>query len=66
VISSENEKLYAQATGERKVEIFPEKEHTFSIPAFNAKITFNQATDSTFSDITVLLEGNELKGTKKK
>jgi hypothetical protein len=64
-VSSENGKLFAQASGEKKVEIFPEEEHTFSIPAFNAKITFIQAADSAFSEITVLLEGNKLKGTRK-
>lgn len=64
-ITAEDGKLYVQASGEKKVEIFPEKEHTFSIPAFNAKITFNQAPDSTFSNIIVLLEGTELKGSRK-
>ncbi|QHT67040.1 hypothetical protein GXP67_10470 [Rhodocytophaga rosea] len=64
-ITTENGKLFAQATGERVVEIFPEKEHTFSIPAFNAKITFIPTADSTFTEITILLEGNELKGVRK-
>jgi hypothetical protein len=64
-VTLEDGKLFAQASGEKKVEILPEKDHTFSVPAFNAKITFIQAADSAFSEITVLLEGNKLKGTRK-
>lgn len=66
VITSENGKLYAQATDEKKVEIFPEKGHTFSVPAFKATLSFIQADDSTFSGISILLEGNMLKGIRKK
>jgi hypothetical protein len=63
-ITQENGKLFAQAKGERKVEIYPEKENSFDVPAFNAKITFTGEPDSAFSDITVWLEGSELKGSK--
>jgi hypothetical protein len=63
-ITQENGKLFAQAKGERKVEIYPEKENSFDVPAFNAKITFTGEADSAFSDVTVWLEGNELKGKK--
>ena len=63
-ITQENGKLFAQAKGERKVEIYPEKENSFNVPAFNAKITFTGEADSVFSDIAVLLDGTELKGKK--
>ncbi len=63
-ITAEEGKLYAQATGERKVEIYPEKENTFNVPAFNAKITFTDEGSEAFSGITVWLNGGELKGRK--
>lgn len=63
-ISEENGKLFAQASGEQKVEIYPDTAHTFNVPAFNAKIVFAPDTGSTFSGITVWLEGNGLKGKK--
>jgi hypothetical protein len=61
-ITQENGKLFAQATGEQKVEIYPEKENTFNVPAFNAKITFTNQSDEGFSGITVLLDGTMLEG----
>jgi outer membrane lipoprotein-sorting protein len=64
-ITQEGGKLFAQATGERKVEIYPEKENTFNVPAFNAKITFNEPSGDAFSGISVWLDGAELKGIKK-
>lgn len=64
-VTQENGKLFVQATGERKVEVYAEKENTFDVPAFNAKITFTQQADSAFKGITVLLDGNELQGLKK-
>jgi outer membrane lipoprotein-sorting protein len=65
-ITQENGKLYAQAKGERKVEIYPEKENIFNVPAFNAKIAFTDPSEDGFSGITVLLDGSELKGKKEK
>jgi hypothetical protein len=63
-ITQENGKLFAQAKGERKVEIYPEKDNSFNVPAFNAKITFNDQSDNAFSGISVWLDGNELIGKK--
>jgi hypothetical protein len=65
-VTEENGKLFAQAKGERKVEIYPEKENTFNVPAFNAKATFTDLSDGNFSGITVLIDGGELKGKKEK
>lgn len=64
-VTHEDGKLFAQATGEQKVQIYPEKDHIFSVPAFNASITFTRQADSTFSGIIVLLDGKQLKGNRK-
>lgn len=63
-ITRENKQLFAQATGERKVEIYPEAKDKFAVPAFNASILFNKDEAGTVTGITVFLEGNELAGKK--
>lgn len=63
-ITQEGGKIYAQATGERKVEIFPEDKNTFRVPAFNAILTFTSQKDKMFSGITVRLDSNIFEGKK--
>jgi hypothetical protein len=65
-VTQENGKLFAQAKGEQKVEIYPEKDNTFNVPAFNAKATFTDPSEESYYGITILLDGNELKGKKEK
>ncbi len=64
VITRENSQLYAQATEEKKVEIYPESNDKFAVPAFNASVLFNRDQAGTVTGITVFLEGNELPGKK--
>jgi TPR repeat protein len=64
LITQEDGKLYVQATGERKVEIYPQGENSFNVPAFNALITFKDSSGKSFSEITILLNGAELIGKK--
>ncbi|MDO1447202.1 hypothetical protein Q0590_13110 [Rhodocytophaga aerolata] len=64
LITQENGKLYVQATGERKVEMYLQGENSFNVPAFHALITFKALADSSFSDIRILLNGTEFIGKK--
>jgi erythromycin esterase-like protein len=64
VITKENSQLYAQASGEKKVEIYPETKDKFAVPAFNASILFKKDDAEKVTGITVFLEGNELAGIK--
>ena len=64
VITRENSQLYAQATGQKKVEIYPESNDKFAVPAFNSGILFKKNDSGAVTGITVFLEGNELTGTK--
>jgi serine-type D-Ala-D-Ala carboxypeptidase/endopeptidase len=64
VITQENGKLYAQASGEQHVEIYPESDNTFLAPTFNAKITFKNQSGTIVARITILLGGAMLEGEK--
>ena len=55
-ITREGDRLFAQATGQPKFQIFPESEHDFFLKVVDAQITFE--TDSTGRAISLTLHQN--------
>ena len=58
-ITSENDKLFAMATGEQKYEIFPLSDTTFLVKELNAKITFLQEAGAAAGKIMVEIGGQK-------
>ncbi len=54
----ENDRFYAQATGQRRVEIYPWAEDAFSCPIADAKLTFHRDADGSVRRLT-LRQGGE-------
>ena len=52
-ITQDNNSLYAQITGQPKLEIFPSDENVFFYKDVNAQLTFNTADDGTVQSVTI-------------
>lgn len=64
-ITVENDKLFGQATGQGKFELFAEKEHVFFLKVVDAKIQFNQDEKGAVTGLTLFQNGQEVPGKKK-
>ncbi len=56
----EGDRLFTQATGQPKFEVFPESDRKFFIKAFDAQITFDTAVDGRSPGITLHQGGRDL------
>lgn len=63
-ITVEDGKLMAQATGQDKFEVFPEKEDLFFYKAVDAQIKFEKDANGKVTGLVVYQNGMELKGQK--
>jgi D-alanyl-D-alanine-carboxypeptidase/D-alanyl-D-alanine-endopeptidase len=57
-ISTENGHLYSQATGQARVEIFPESENEFFLTVVNAQITFEKDSNGTVTGLILHQNGD--------
>ena len=64
VITHEGDKLFGQPKGESKEELQPQDDGTFLVTNVNAVVTFVRDDKGKVTDISVKLEGQELKGKK--
>lgn len=64
VISVANGHIYAQATGQSKLEIFAEKEDLFFLKVVEAQIRFNRDENKKINSLVLLQNGNETEGQK--
>lgn len=64
VITHEGDKLFGQPKGESKEELQPQDDGTFLVTNVNAVVTFVRDDKGKVTDISVKLDGQELKGKK--
>jgi Domain of unknown function (DUF3471) len=64
VITHEGDKLFGQPKGESKEELQPQDDGTFKVTNVNAIVTFVRDDKGKVTDISVKLNGEELKGKK--
>ena len=65
-ITTENGKLYSQATGQDKAEIFPEADYKYFLKVVNAQLEFTADKKGNVDTLTLLQGGQKMPGTKKK
>ena len=65
-ITTKGEKIYAQATGQQRFEIFPESEDAFYLKAVEARTVFTRGEDGTVKSMTLFQNGQEVPGVKMK
>jgi hypothetical protein len=58
-VTREGDRLFTQATGQAKFEVFPESDRTFFVKAFDAQITFDPPVDGRSPGITVRQGGRD-------
>lgn len=63
-ISVENGKIYEQATGQARLEIFPWKEDLFFLKAVEAEIRFERNDKKEITSLVLLQNGREIQGKK--
>jgi len=61
-ITTENDKLYAQLGGQQKVEMSPIAEDEFLVRVADARVKFIKDEKGEFNQLTVIQNGQELKG----
>ena len=66
VVSREKDKFYAQATGQPKVEIFPESENKFFLKVVDAQITFEKDEYGNVSSLFLHQAGKDMPAKKVK
>ena len=64
IISTEKDKIYAQATGQEKFEIFAEKEDLFFLKVVEAKVKFIKDEKGTVKSLILYQNGREMEGAK--
>lgn len=63
-ITVDGEQIFAQATGQPRIEIFPESETTYYVKVVDAKITFNKDEEGRCYGLTLFQNGREIKAQK--
>ncbi|HYR28260.1 MAG TPA: serine hydrolase, partial [Thermoanaerobaculia bacterium] len=61
-VTREGDRLFTQATGQPKIEIFPESDRKFFVKAFDAQVTFDAAVDGRSPGITLHQGGRDAPG----
>lgn len=64
-VTTEDGKLFTQATGQPKLQVFPEAEDTFFLKVVAAKLVFGRDDSGKVIDVTLYQGGQEIKGMKK-
>lgn len=64
-VTTEDNKLYAQATGQPQFQVFPESKDTFFLKVVAAKLVFSRDDNGKIIDVTLHQGGQEMKGVKK-
>lgn len=64
-VTTKDDKLFAQATGQPQFEVFPEAEDTFFLKVVAAKLVFGRNDSGQVTDVTLHQGGQEMKGAKK-
>ncbi len=64
VITHEGDKLFGQPPGDSKEELKPEDDGTFTVSNVNAKLTFVRDDKGKVVELTISLNGQEMKGKK--
>ncbi|WP_188439247.1 serine hydrolase [Planktosalinus lacus] len=64
VVTTKDDRIFAQATGQPQFEIFAENENTFFLKVVEAKVTFNKNPDGTVKSLTLFQGGQEMEGKK--
>ena len=59
-VTREGDRLFTQATGQPKFEVFPESDRKFFVKAFEAQITFDAAVDVHSPGITLHQGGRDM------
>ncbi|MEO0571780.1 MAG: serine hydrolase [Bacteroidota bacterium] len=63
-VTVEDDQIFAQATGQPKIEIFAEKEDLFFLKVVSAQLIFQRAEDNKITSVTLLQGGQEMSGKK--
>lgn len=63
-IKIEEDRIFAQATGQPQIEIFAENEYSFFLKVVDAQIVFNLDADGSTTSLTLFQGGQEIKGEK--
>lgn len=64
VVTTQDNRIFAQATGQPQFEIFAENENTFFLKVVDAKVTFNKNPDGTVKSLTLFQGGQAIEGKK--
>ncbi len=64
IVTKENNRLFAQATGESKTELFPESETKYLVPEFGVEITFINDDKGEVTGLIVHFGGEDHRGGK--
>jgi len=64
-ITTKDDKLFIQATGQPQFQVFPEAVDTFFLKVVAAKLVFGRNDTGNVSDVTLHQNGQEMKGMKK-
>lgn len=63
-ITTQGDRIFAQATGQPQFEIFAESETTFFLKVVEAKVVFNKNPDGSIKSLTLFQGGQEMEGLK--
>jgi len=63
-VTKENEQIYVQATGQSKIEIFPEKKDEFFMKAADIQITFIRAEEGAVTELVIHQSGRDVPAKK--
>lgn len=64
VVTTQDNRIFAQATGQPQFELFAESENTFFLKVVEAKVTFNKNPDGSIKSLTLFQGGQEIEGIK--
>jgi hypothetical protein len=64
-VTREDGRLFAQATGQSRFELFAESETEFFLKVVDAQITFVQGESGAFDELVLHQGGNDIRGTRK-
>lgn len=63
-VTLQDERIFAQATGQPQFEIFAESETTFFLKVVEANVVFNKNPDGSIKSLTLFQAGQEMEGLK--
>jgi hypothetical protein len=63
-VTTENNKIFAQATGQQKFEIFPTSEYEYYLKVVNAQISFVKDDSGKITELILHQNGKDLQGKK--